>query len=94
MAPVTEDLHELVSKLEARVQQLEQKLSEASGGSPKPAGDAKGIRMILMGPPGAGLSSCHVSSLTTTVGPAADIPLQAKELKPQRSRKSSHAVIW
>lgn len=54
MAPVTEDLHELVNKLEARVKQLEDKLHQATGGAPKPAVDSNGVRMILMGPPGAG----------------------------------------
>lgn len=54
MAPTSEDLHELVNRLEARVKQLEEKLHEAAGGAPKPVGDSKGVRMILMGPPGAG----------------------------------------
>jgi hypothetical protein len=56
MAPPlsSDELHELVQKLDTRVKQLEEKLREASGGAPKPAGDAEGVRMILMGPPGAG----------------------------------------
>jgi adenylate kinase len=53
MAPTSEDLHQLVNKLEARVKQLEEKLQHAQGGS-KPAG-SDGVRMILMGPPGAGM---------------------------------------
>lgn len=56
MAPIGDDtvqsLQELVSKLELRVKQLEDKIQHASGG-PKPSAD-EGVRMILMGPPGAG----------------------------------------
>lgn len=57
MAPIgpsdVEGLQELVHKLEARVKQLEDKLTHAGGG-PKPAADSS-VRMILMGPPGAGM---------------------------------------
>ena len=56
MAPTSDDLHDLVNRLEARVKQLEDKLHEAAGGPPKPAGDSKGVRMVLIGPPGAGSS--------------------------------------
>lgn len=56
MAPIGEKdvqgLTDLVHKLELRVKELEDKLTHASGG-PKPATD--GVRMILMGPPGAGM---------------------------------------
>jgi adenylate kinase len=63
MAPTSEDLHELVAKLESRVKDLEQKLFESHGGAPKPAVDSEGVRMILMGPPGAGMCAlCHCSS--------------------------------
>lgn len=54
MAPINEDLHELVNKLEARVHQLEQKLEEAKTGSSSKSSDGS-VRMILMGPPGAGM---------------------------------------
>ena len=54
MAPITEqavdDLKSLIRQLEARVVELESRLS---GGSGKSA-PSEGIRMILMGPPGAG----------------------------------------
>jgi adenylate kinase len=56
MAPIGDDtvqgLQELVNKLELRVKQLEDKLTHAQGG-PKPAAESS-VRMILMGPPGAG----------------------------------------
>ena len=58
MAPIGDDtvksLHDLVNKLESRVKQLEDKLHQAQGhASPAPA---ESVRMILMGPPGAGES--------------------------------------
>jgi hypothetical protein len=56
MAPTSDELHDLVAKLEARVKHLEQKLLESSGGAPRPTGDEQSIRMILIGPPGAGMS--------------------------------------
>ena len=60
MAPLpdqtVEQLRELVSKLEARVDQLESKLQQAGGDvQGRTTGSASGsIRMVLMGPPGAG----------------------------------------
>ena len=51
MAPTeVEELKATVSKLEARVRELESRSS--SGGSP---GLREALRMILIGPPGAGL---------------------------------------
>jgi hypothetical protein len=55
MAPITDstvsDLKDLVHKLEARVHQLEERLGE---GGKKPKSVSKSMRMILIGPPGAG----------------------------------------
>ncbi|KAF2672146.1 adenylate kinase 1 [Microthyrium microscopicum] len=55
MAPITDqdvsDLKSLVSRLEARVSELEGK---ATGGSSQPKGAAERMRLVLMGPPGAG----------------------------------------
>jgi len=57
MAPITEDkvesLKDLVHKLEARVHELEQRLS---GDGPAPTTPSESMRMILIGPPGAGAS--------------------------------------
>lgn len=61
MAPITDDLHDMVAKLEERVKDLESRLHLAPGGAPKPTGVAEGIRMILMGPPGAGMT-CDADS--------------------------------
>ena len=56
MAPITDEtvngLRDLVGKLEARVHQLEARLSMESG-SNKPGS----MRMILIGPPGAGMDN-------------------------------------
>jgi adenylate kinase len=63
MAPIgsgtVEELQQLVNKLEARVKQLEDNLAHAAGG-PKPE---SGVRMILMGPPGAGMKSHFLRSV-------------------------------
>jgi adenylate kinase len=56
MAPITEDLHDLVAKLEQRVKDLENRLQVAAGGASRPIDTSNGVRMILMGPPGAGMS--------------------------------------
>ena len=53
MAPIREDLEALVAELESRVKELENKLSHAQGGTTHTP--AEGVRMILMGPPGAGM---------------------------------------
>jgi adenylate kinase len=58
MAPIGDNiaqaLRDDVHKLHMRIQELENKLAEKSGSGPAPDGD---VRMILMGPPGAGMSS-------------------------------------
>ena len=57
MAPIidntVEALRDLVNKLESRVQQLEAKLEQANGAPPRL--ESQSVRMILMGPPGAGM---------------------------------------
>ena len=60
MAPIKDEtveaLRDLVNKLETRVEQLEAKLQQTDGNHPtrKPR-STESIRMILMGPPGAGI---------------------------------------
>lgn len=55
MAPITEEavsgLKDIIGKLETRVQDLEDRLVH---GSDKPKSVAEQMRIILMGPPGAG----------------------------------------
>lgn len=98
MAPTSEDLHDLVSKLEARVQQLEAKLKETTGGAKSSPSADGSIRMILMGPPGAGMlsnlrASRHLRRDGYDLG-IANSSLQARARKHQSSRRSSPAVIW
>ena len=62
MAPITDDtveaLRDTIHKLESRVQQLEAKLGHSDGSAPagSPNKPLQSVRMILMGPPGAGTS--------------------------------------
>jgi adenylate kinase len=55
MAPiqdtVVEDLKNTVARLEKRLAEMEQRLG---GGSSSSSSQEEGVRMILMGPPGAG----------------------------------------
>lgn len=60
MAPLGEQLVDqlkgTVDKLEARVAELEARLQgKASGSSSSTSTSADGMRMIIMGPPGAGM---------------------------------------
>lgn len=71
MAPTGEDLVETlkstVDKLEARVAELEGRLrSQATSGGSSGSKGSDGMRMILIGPPGAGESNAHI--LATTAG--------------------------
>jgi replication-associated recombination protein RarA len=63
MAPTNDNIHELVAKLEARVKELEAKVFKYEGGAPSSTKDGQSIRMILMGPPGAGKSRLCLSRL-------------------------------
>lgn len=61
MAPTSEDLvnslKSTVDKLEARVEELESRLHGKASGSSGGGSAGGGMRMILMGPPGAGKQS-------------------------------------
>jgi adenylate kinase len=63
MAPTRDDIHEVVAKLEARVKELEARLLKAEGGASSVAKDRQSVRIILMGPPGAGKSRHCLSRL-------------------------------
>jgi hypothetical protein len=58
MAPIGDDvwqkLQDSFGKLESRVKELEEKLAHAQGGPAKSSSPSQDVRMILMGPPGAG----------------------------------------
>lgn len=47
----------MVEKLEARVKDLENRLHLQAGDAQSKINTADGIRMILMGPPGAGMTA-------------------------------------
>ena len=59
MAPITDEtveaLRDTIRKLESRVHQLEAKMGGGDGSAPSKKRSSS-IRMILMGPPGAGES--------------------------------------
>jgi hypothetical protein len=66
MAPITDqdvaDLKSLVAKLEARVAELEGKASGAKAGGSSTglkASASERMRLVLMGPPGAGTCLCY-----------------------------------
>lgn len=59
MAPITteavDDLRNTVKRLEIRVQELESRLTEGGNGGPTAgANPLQSMRMVIMGPPGAG----------------------------------------
>jgi hypothetical protein len=96
MAPIGDDtvkaLQDLVNKLESRVKQLEDKLTHAQGGTKH--SPEEGVRMILMGPPGAGMFSRSLCCQHTSRGHRLISNLQARALKLPRSRRDSAAVTW
>jgi len=93
MAPFTDQtlagIQDLVNKLEARVNELETKLAKA-GGDVSPRSTSEQVRMILMGPPGAGMRARFASRPFQS----ADGALQARAPKPHGSRTNSVLVIW
>lgn len=69
MAPIKDEtvdaLKDLIHKLESRVEQLEAKLEHKEGGpmARKTKSNTESVRMVLMGPPGAGMSFNYPSCL-------------------------------
>lgn len=67
MAPITDDaveeLKSLVRKLENRVHELEGRFTGGQSSGSSPASSSQTMRMIIMGPPGAGSSARHCRSL-------------------------------
>jgi len=109
MAPIGDEtvqsLQELVNKLESRVKQLEDKLQHASGGTPTTTSES--VRMILMGPPGAGkgtqapkikekFSCCHLATgdmLRSQVAKKTTLGREAKKIMDQGGLVSDEIVI-
>jgi hypothetical protein len=88
MAPITEEivsgLKDTIGKLEARVVELEDRLA----GGKQSKSLAEQMRIILMGPPGAGKA-------VVLVGVGAELMIfQARALKRRTSRTSSARATW
>lgn len=63
MAPVDDSLSSIkdyIKKLESRVDDLESKLSKAGGDVTPRSSASSSVRMILIGPPGAGASQLNL----------------------------------
>ncbi|KAI9836248.1 MAG: adenylate kinase [Sarea resinae] len=106
MAPLRDDvidgLKDLVHKLEARIDQLETKLSHAEGGAAP-----QSMRMILMGPPGAGKGTqapkikdrycvCHLATgdmLRSQVAKKTALGREAKKIMDQGGLVSDEIMI-
>ena len=92
MAPITDDtvetLRDTIRKLESRVHQLEAKVG--GGDSVQPRSKLASVRMILMGPPGAGkkLPKQKVSVCTCLRF------RKARARKHQKFRTNTVLVIW
>ncbi|KAI4225870.1 MAG: hypothetical protein LQ349_006976 [Xanthoria aureola] len=112
MAPIQDEtvdnLRDLVQKLESRVQQLEAKLEGSGGASGQQTkGDGPSIRMILMGPPGAGKGTqapkikdkycaCHLATgdmLRSQVAKKTALGREAKKIMDQGGLVSDEIMI-
>ncbi|KAL9036021.1 MAG: hypothetical protein Q9180_004540 [Flavoplaca navasiana] len=112
MAPIKDEtvdnLRDLVQKLESRVQQLEAKLDGSSGGSGQQTkADSPSVRMILMGPPGAGKGTqapkikekycaCHLATgdmLRSQVAKKTALGREAKKIMDQGGLVSDEIMI-
>jgi len=82
MAPITDetvsDLKDLVHKLQDRVHQLERRLVE---GGDKPRTPVESMRMILIGPPGAGKLNTPFHVITDLLTRRAGKGTQAPKIK-------------
>ncbi|KAL8844051.1 MAG: hypothetical protein Q9205_006783 [Flavoplaca limonia] len=112
MAPIKDEtvdnLRDLVQKLESRVQQLEAKLDGSGGGSGQQTkADSPSVRMILMGPPGAGKGTqapkikekycaCHLATgdmLRSQVAKKTALGREAKKIMDQGGLVSDEIMI-
>ncbi|KAL9122823.1 MAG: hypothetical protein Q9187_000633 [Circinaria calcarea] len=92
MAPIKDEtvdaLRDLVNKLEVRVEQLEAKVRQHDGSAPtRPAKSTESIRMILMGPPGAG------DMLRSQVAKKTQLGREAKKIMDQGGLVSDEIMI-
>ncbi|EER37257.1 adenylate kinase cytosolic [Histoplasma capsulatum H143] len=109
MAPIKDEtidgLKSIISELESRVVQLEGRLLHG-GGSSQPKSITDSVRMILMGPPGAGKGTqapkikdkfcvCHLATgdmLRSQVARKTELGKEAKKIMDQGGLKLQHAV--
>ncbi|OGM41975.1 putative adenylate kinase [Aspergillus bombycis] len=107
MAPITEEavsgLKDIIGKLEARVEELESRLSNGS----KPKSVAEQMRMVLMGPPGAGKGTqapalkdkycvCHLATgdmLRSQVAKKTELGKEAKKIMDQGGLVSDEIMV-
>ncbi|KAK4964428.1 adenylate kinase [Elasticomyces elasticus] len=110
MAPIIDQLVDklkgTVDKLEARVAELEARLEGRDGTSSSPASD-DGVRMIIMGPPGAGKGTqaprikdkyrvCHLATgdmLREQVSKKTELGRQAKKIMDQGGLVSDEIMV-
>lgn len=102
---MSEDLHSLVKKLEARIEALEQNASSAARAPQKSVSEQ--LRLILMGPPGAGKGTqapalkakfnvCHLATgdmLRSQVAAKTKLGLEAKKIMESGGLVSDEIVI-
>ncbi|KAL8958275.1 MAG: hypothetical protein Q9193_004637 [Seirophora villosa] len=112
MAPIKDEtvdsLRDLVHKLESRVQQLESRVEGSGGGSGQQTKrDGSSMRMILMGPPGAGKGTqapkikekycaCHLATgdmLRSQVAKKTSLGREAKKIMDQGGLVSDEIMI-
>lgn len=90
MAPIGDDVAQKIldsiQDLQSRIKKLEDGIHNKTTSAP-----SESVRMVLMGPPGAGKSryGCGIVKRHRLI-----CSQQARELKHQRSRRNSHAVTW
>nr|Q2UBH0.2 RecName: Full=Adenylate kinase; AltName: Full=ATP-AMP transphosphorylase; AltName: Full=ATP:AMP phosphotransferase; AltName: Full=Adenylate kinase cytosolic and mitochondrial; AltName: Full=Adenylate monophosphate kinase [Aspergillus oryzae RIB40] len=107
MAPITEEavsgLKDIIGKLEARVEELESRLSNGF----KPKSVAEHMRMVLMGPPGAGKGTqapalkdkycvCHLATgdmLRSQVAKKTELGKEAKKIMDQGGLVSDEIMV-
>ncbi|KAL4928247.1 adenylate kinase ADK1 [Aspergillus undulatus] len=108
MAPITDEvvdgLKSTIGKLEARIEDLESRLV---GGEPKPKSAAEHMRLILMGPPGAGKGTqapkikekycvCHLATgdmLRSQVAKKTELGREAKKIMDQGGLVSDEIMV-
>ncbi|KAI9849407.1 MAG: adenylate kinase [Thelocarpon superellum] len=111
MAPIKDDtvdaLKEMVHKLETRVGELEARLQQGAPGPSKPRSTTEELRLILMGPPGAGKGTqapkikdrfcvCHLATgdmLRSQVAKKTPLGREAKKIMDQGGLVSDEIMV-